>query len=46
MIKLCAIVGPTAVGKSKISIEVADRINAEIISGDLYKYKNIGYWFS
>lgn len=43
--KVVVIVGPTAVGKTKISIEVAKRINGEIISADsmqIYKYMNIG----
>lgn len=38
-------VGPTAVGKTAISIEIAKRLNAEIISADsmqIYKYMNIG----
>ncbi|RKD27717.1 tRNA dimethylallyltransferase [Caminicella sporogenes DSM 14501] len=42
---LIIIVGPTAVGKTKISIEVAEKINGEIISADsmqIYKYLNIG----
>lgn len=34
MKRVIAIVGPTAVGKTKISIELAKRLNAEIISGD------------
>src|SRR5690625_1107050 len=40
-----AIVGPTAVGKTKLSIEVAKQVNGEIISGDsmqVYKYMDIG----
>ncbi|HLR80491.1 MAG TPA: tRNA (adenosine(37)-N6)-dimethylallyltransferase MiaA [Bacillota bacterium] len=40
-----AIVGPTAVGKTKLSIEVADRFNGEIISGDsmqVYEGMDIG----
>ncbi|PAV30080.1 tRNA (adenosine(37)-N6)-dimethylallyltransferase MiaA [Virgibacillus profundi] len=40
-----AIVGPTAVGKTKLSIEIAKRFNGEIISGDsmqIYKGMNIG----
>jgi len=39
------IVGPTASGKTKISIELAKRINGEIISADsmqVYKYMDIG----
>lgn len=37
--------GPTAVGKTKLSIELAKRINGEIISADsmqVYKYMDIG----
>ncbi|QHE52279.1 tRNA (adenosine(37)-N6)-dimethylallyltransferase MiaA [Pontibacillus sp. HMF3514] len=40
-----AIVGPTAVGKTKLSVEVAKRFNGEIISGDsmqIYKSMDIG----
>ncbi|MFD1850306.1 tRNA (adenosine(37)-N6)-dimethylallyltransferase MiaA [Oceanobacillus bengalensis] len=40
-----AIMGPTAVGKTKLSIEIAKRFNGEIISGDsmqVYKQMNIG----
>ncbi|WP_217585533.1 tRNA (adenosine(37)-N6)-dimethylallyltransferase MiaA [Lentibacillus saliphilus] len=43
--KLVAIVGPTAVGKTDLSIEVAKRFNGEIISGDamqVYKGMDIG----
>lgn len=42
---LVVIAGPTAVGKSKIAVELALRLNGEIISADsvqLYKYFNIG----
>lgn len=42
---LLAIVGPTAVGKTEIAIEVAERIKGEIISADsmqIYKYMDIG----
>lgn len=45
MLKIAAIVGPTAVGKSKIAVEVAGIIGAEIISADsvqVYKGMNIG----
>lgn len=45
MKRVIAIVGPTAVGKTKISIEVAKRLDAQIISGDsvaVYKELNIG----
>jgi len=44
-VKVVSIVGPTAVGKTDISIEIAKRFNAEIISGDsmqVYKDLNIG----
>jgi len=40
-----AIVGPTAVGKTQLSIELAKRFNGEIISGDsmqVYKGMDIG----
>jgi len=39
------LLGPTAVGKTSVSLELAGRINAEIISADsrqCYKYMNIG----
>lgn len=42
---LIIIAGPTAIGKSKISIEVAKKLNCEIISADsmqIYKYMDIG----
>lgn len=45
MNKVIVIVGPTAVGKTKISIELAKKYNCEIISGDsvaVYKELNIG----
>lgn len=45
MNKLAAIVGPTAVGKTGIAIEVAKRLNAEIISCDsmqIYRGLDIG----
>ncbi|MBS4199049.1 tRNA (adenosine(37)-N6)-dimethylallyltransferase MiaA [Bacillus sp. FJAT-49732] len=45
MQKLIVIVGPTAVGKTKLSIEMAKRFNGEIISGDsmqVYKGMDIG----
>jgi len=41
---LC-IVGPTAVGKTKMSIELAKALNGEIISGDsmqIYRGMDIG----
>ena len=42
---IIAIVGPTASGKTELSIELAKRLNGEIISGDsmqVYKYMDIG----
>lgn len=45
MNKIITIVGPTAVGKTKFSIELAKQFNGEIISGDsmqVYKGMNIG----
>jgi len=43
--RVVAILGPTATGKSACAIEVAKRLNGEIISGDsmlVYKEMNIG----
>lgn len=43
--KVIAIVGPTAVGKTKLSIEVAKRFSGEVISGDsmqVYRGMDIG----
>lgn len=43
--KIIVIVGPTAVGKTSLSIEVAERFNGEVISGDsmqIYKELDIG----
>ena len=43
--KLIVLTGPTAVGKSKLSIELAKQIGGEIISADsmqVYKYMDIG----
>ena len=45
MRKLIVIAGPTASGKSKLAIELAKRIDGEIISADsmqIYKYMDIG----
>lgn len=45
MVKVVAIVGPTAVGKTALSIQLAQRLNGEIISGDsmqVYRHLNIG----
>lgn len=43
--KLIVILGPTAVGKTQLSIDLAKSLNTEIISGDsmlVYKYMDIG----
>lgn len=43
--KVIIIVGPTAIGKTYVSIELAKRFETEIISADsmqIYKYMNIG----
>ena len=43
--KLLVLIGPTAVGKTKTSIELAKTFNGEIISGDsmqIYKQMDIG----
>ena len=45
MNKIIVIVGPTAVGKTYISVELAKKLNTEIISADsmqIYKGMNIG----
>lgn len=45
MKKILVIVGPTAVGKTYVSIELAKKFNTEIISADsmqVYKYMDIG----
>lgn len=45
MEKIILIVGPTGIGKTKLSIELAKKIDAEIINGDsvaIYKKLNIG----
>ena len=42
---LVVIVGPTAVGKTEIAIDIALKYDTEIISADsmqIYKYMNIG----
>ena len=42
MEKVLVIVGPTAVGKTALSVELAKKFNGEIISGDsLQIYKNL-----
>lgn len=43
--KLIVVAGPTAVGKTALGIELAQRFNGEIISGDsqqVYRQLNIG----
>ena len=45
MNKIIVIVGPTGVGKTKLSVELAKRLNGEIISGDsvqVYRRMDIG----
>lgn len=45
MIDLFILAGPTAVGKTDISIKIAKKLNGEIISADsmqIYKYMDIG----
>lgn len=45
MERLIVIIGPTAVGKTKVSIDLAKRLNTEIISGDsmlVFKGMDIG----
>ena len=45
MKKVIVVVGPTAVGKTKISIELAKKYNLDVISGDsvaVYKRLDIG----
>ena len=40
--KVVVITGPTCVGKTKISVEIAKLLNTEIINGDAYQiYKNM-----
>jgi tRNA dimethylallyltransferase len=44
-ISLAAIIGPTGAGKSRLAIELAERIDAEIVGADsvqVYKYMDIG----
>ncbi|MBP1080101.1 tRNA (adenosine(37)-N6)-dimethylallyltransferase MiaA [Bacillus capparidis] len=43
--KVAVLIGPTAVGKTNLSVQLADMLDAEIISGDsmqVYKQMNIG----
>lgn len=45
MIKVVAVVGPTAVGKTALAIKLAQAFNGEIISGDsmqVYRHLDIG----
>ena len=45
MVKVVGIVGPTAVGKTALSIQLAKQLNGEIISGDsmqVYRGLDIG----
>ncbi len=45
MERMIAVIGPTAVGKTKLSIDLANMLHSEIISGDsmlVYKNMNIG----
>ena len=45
MLPLVAIVGPTAVGKTEISIQLAERLDGEIVSADsrlFYRGMDIG----
>ncbi|MEK7851747.1 MAG: tRNA (adenosine(37)-N6)-dimethylallyltransferase MiaA [Deltaproteobacteria bacterium] len=44
-LKIIVIVGPTAVGKSKIALELAERFDGEIVNADsmqVYRYMDIG----
>ena len=44
-VKSCCVIGPTAVGKTKLSIDLAKALNGEIISGDsmqIYRTMDIG----
>jgi len=45
MVRILTIVGPTGVGKTRIAIDIAKRINGEIVSADsrqIYKFLDIG----
>jgi len=45
MNKLVAIVGPTGIGKSRLALNLAQNLNAEIVSADsrqVYRYMDIG----
>ena len=43
--KVLVLAGPTAVGKTELSLKLAEKLNGEIISTDsmqIYKYMDIG----
>ena len=43
--KVIVVVGPTAVGKTKLGVELALKLNGEVISGDsmqIYRQMDIG----
>ena len=43
--KLIIVTGPTAVGKTELAIDLANKVNGEIISADsiqVYRYMDIG----
>ena len=43
--QIIIILGPTATGKTNLAVQIANQVNAEIISADsrqVYKYLNIG----
>lgn len=45
MTRVIVVIGPTSVGKTKMGVELAKKLNGEIISGDsmqIYKHMNIG----
>ena len=45
MTRVIVVVGPTSVGKTRMGVELAKRLNGEIISGDsmqIYKHMDIG----
>ena len=45
MSKVIVVIGPTSVGKTKMGVELAKKLNGEVISGDsmqIYKGMNIG----
>lgn len=43
--KLCVLTGPTGIGKTKLSLDIAEELDSEIISADsmqIYKHMDIG----